>query len=255
MTYLNEIDLNRAYERMRQFFAGYDANDPGNRLKIVHTYHVAENARILSEKLRLSKEDSDLAVLIGLLHDVGRFEELAIMKQFNNTRFDHASYGVKMLKEGMLRDFITTDIYDDIICEAIAYHSLYELPEIKDERTLLHAKLLRDCDKLDNFRVKIEEEVENLFGGRVNSREAMEHSVISQPVYEALLQNRCVDVKDRVTPLDYYVTIIGFYFGIAFEQTRQIIKEERLIEKMVRRFDYKDETTALRMETIRKLCD
>ena len=254
MTYLNEIDLKHAYEMMRQFFARYDANDPGNRLKIVHTYHVADNARILAEKLNLSKEDCDLAQLIGLLHDVGRFEELAIMKQFNNTRFDHACYGVKMLKEGMLRDFINTDVYDEIICDAIAVHSLYELPEIKEERTLLHAKILRDADKLDNYRVKIEEEVENLFGCRANSREAMDNSIISDPVFEALASRRCVDVKDRMTPLDYYVTIIGFYFGIAFEETRSIIKEEKLIEKMVRRFEYRDDTTALRMETILNLC-
>jgi putative nucleotidyltransferase with HDIG domain len=48
---------------------------------VIHTYHVADNARNIAEKLKLSKEDIELAELIGLLHDIGRFEELKITKE------------------------------------------------------------------------------------------------------------------------------------------------------------------------------
>ena len=69
---------------------------------------------------------------------------------------DHAAYGVKVLfDEGMIRRFLPDDKWDSIIYTAIAHHSDYELPEISDPQTLLHAKLIRDEDKLDNCRVKL----------------------------------------------------------------------------------------------------
>ena len=38
-------------------------------------YHVAEEARRIAKSLNLSEEEQDLAELIGLLHDIGRFEQ------------------------------------------------------------------------------------------------------------------------------------------------------------------------------------
>ena len=55
----------------------------------------------------------------------------------------------------MIRRFLPDDKWDSIIYTAIAHHSDYELPEISDPQTLLHAKLIRDEDKLDNCRVKL----------------------------------------------------------------------------------------------------
>ena len=55
---------------------------------MIHTYHVADNAREIAKKLNLSKEDIELAELIGLLHDIGRFEELKITKELNSVKFD-----------------------------------------------------------------------------------------------------------------------------------------------------------------------
>ena len=59
-------------------------------LKVVHTYHVAENAKEIAEKLNLDQEDIELAELIGLLHDIGRFEELKVTKELNSVKFAHA---------------------------------------------------------------------------------------------------------------------------------------------------------------------
>lgn len=47
----------------------------------------------MQEKLNLSKEDIKLAELIGLLHDIGSFEELKITNELNSVKFEHALYG------------------------------------------------------------------------------------------------------------------------------------------------------------------
>lgn len=43
---------------------------------------------------------------------------------------------------------------------SIAKHSDFKLDGISDARTLLHAKIIRDADKLDNCRVKLEDKLE-----------------------------------------------------------------------------------------------
>ena len=62
----------------------------------------------------------------------------------------------------------------NIIKKAIENHSRLEIEENLDERTLLHSKIIRDADKIDNYRVKKDEKVEAIFPKRVNKIEDME---------------------------------------------------------------------------------
>ena len=66
--------------------------------------------------MHLSAEDTDLARLIALLHDIGRFEQLKRYDSFEPGTMDHAAYGVKVLfDEGMIRRFLPDDKWDSII--------------------------------------------------------------------------------------------------------------------------------------------
>ena len=51
---------------------------------------------------------------------------------------------------------------DSIIRTAIAKHSDYKLEGIEDSRELMHARIIRDADKLDNCRVKLEDPIETM---------------------------------------------------------------------------------------------
>ncbi len=143
------INIARVKNAFKDLLEEYkDKSDLGFELKIVHTYHVAENSKKIAQELNLSKEDIELAELIGILHDIGRFEELKITKELNSVNFNHAGHGSKMLFEkGMIRKFIEDSQYDNIIKKAIENHSRLELEENLDERTLLHSKIIRDADK------------------------------------------------------------------------------------------------------------
>lgn len=245
------MDINRAKQTFSEFLRQYDSREPGFQLKASHTFHVTENAGTIASLLNCSEEDTELAELIGLLHDIGRFEELRVTHELNNLSFDHAAYGVKMLfEDGLIRQYLSDDRYDEIIRKAILYHSRKELPEGLSERELLHAAMIRDADKLDNFRVKIEEPAENLFPGRVNSLRDMEEGTISDQIYTDLTAGKTADIHDRVTPLDYYACIFGFAFDLNFSCTKRIVREKEYIERMAGRFVYRKEETARRMEEI-----
>ena len=213
-----------------------------------------DNISSIAEKLNLSKEDIELAELIGLLHDIGRFEELKITKELNSVKFDHATHGSTMLFEnGMIRNFIEDSQYDEIIKKSIENHSRLVIEKGLNERELLHSKIIRDADKLDNYRVKKEEKIEAIFPKRVNKKEDMEECLLSDKVYETVLNRECVNIYDRVTPLDFWVCILAFTFDLNFDVTYNIVKENDYINILIDRFDYKDIDTSIRMENIRNI--
>ena len=246
------IDINKSKIAFKEFVSNYEET-PGYNLKIVHTYHVANNARELAKKLNLSQEDIDLAELIGILHDIGRFEELKVMNGFNSVKFNHAEHGVKMLfEENLIRKFIEDPSYDEIIRVAIINHSKLKIDDNLSEKELLHSKIIRDADKLDNFRVKEEENIEDIFAGTVNSMEEIENSLISPKVYEDAINRRCIDIHDRVYPLDYFICVLAFAYDLNFQETKDIVIEKNYIDRLIDRVTYKNETSRNQMEEIRK---
>lgn len=249
------INIKKAKIAFKNFLEQYDDKEHVSfKLKVVHTYHVAENARKIAKELNLNEEEIELAELIGLLHDIGRFEELKITNELNSTKFNHAMHGSKMLfEQGLIKNFIEDRQYDEIIKKAIENHSKLEIEKGLDERTLLHSKIIRDADKLDNYRVKKEESIEAIFPTRVNKKEDMEESLLSDKVYDAVLNKKCIDIHDRVTPLDFWVCILAFTFDLNFDVTYKIVKENDYINVLIDRFDYKDKETKERMENIREI--
>ena len=160
------LDLTRDFDVAKATFEAYldeyDRADDKIHLKIVHTYGVVDAAEDIARRMGLGEEDVQLAKVIGLLHDIGRFEQIKRFDSFEPGTMEHAAYGAQLLfgPEKMIRRFVKDDRFDSLICTAIEKHSDFKLEGITDERTLLHAKLIRDADKLDNCRVKLEESME-----------------------------------------------------------------------------------------------
>ena len=53
----------------------------------------------------------------------------------------------------------------------------------------------------------------------------MEESLLSDKVYETVMSKKCVDIHDRLTPLDFWVYIIAFTFDLNFDITYKVVKE------------------------------
>lgn len=249
------IDMQKARNAFKIFLKRYnDKNQLGFELKVTHTYQVVENAKRIATKLNLSEEDIYLAELIALLHDIGRFEEITFLKRFDNVKFDHALYGVKMLfEDNLIRNFIEDDCYDEIIKTAILNHSRLSNKEDLNERCLLHSKIIRDADKLDNFRVKKEEQIEAIFPEKVKDKSDMENSKLSDEVYKTIQNQKCVDIHDRITVLDYWCCVLAFVFDLNFRESYEIVKSNNYINTLIDRFSYNDLETKKRMEDVRNI--
>ena len=243
------MNYNDAKQKFETYLESYDRSNDKVRLKIIHTYGVVHDMSEICHRMHLTEEDTELARIIALLHDIGRFEQLKRFDSFEPTTMDHAAYGVQVLfEEGMIRQFVPEDTWDDIIRTAIARHSDFHLEGITDNRTLLHARLIRDADKLDNCRVKLQDDLLVFMGASGKEIGAQE---ITPVVYDTVLKDQCIYSPDRVTKMDYWVSYVAYFCDIYFRASFDIIEEHDYLNKIIDRIPYSNPDTKQKMENIR----
>ena len=99
------IDLINAKRVFDEYVNDFDKNNQKIVLKIEHTYRVMEAAKNVAISLNLTQDDIEIATLIGLLHDIGRFEQLKRYNCFIDSKtVDHALLGVQILFDDGLID-------------------------------------------------------------------------------------------------------------------------------------------------------
>ena len=246
------MDFELAKKSFQEYLKNYDTNDGSIALKIKHTYEVVKKSEYIANGLRLDKENIELAKIIALLHDIGRFEQIKEFEEFNDKKIEHAEFGVKVLFDNsLIRKFIDEDKYDNIIYKAIYNHNKYKIEENLNEKELLQCKIIRDADKLDNFRVKEKDKLEDMFP-KIYNEKTINYETISEKVYEDFMQHKCIKLEDRKTIIDYWVCVIAFIFDLNFNISLQYVKENNYIDILVNRIEYKNDTTKQKMEDIRR---
>ena len=231
----------------------FDMNDAKVKHKLSHTFFVVENSIYLANKLGLSDEDVELAKLIALFHDFGRFYEARDYKSFREEliKMDHASLSVKLLfDDGLIREFISDNKYDSVMRTAIGEHSKYLLDTSgmsKEEE--LHSKLIRDADKLDTLRSKI---VSDIYTMANITEDDIINSTVSDNIFNDFMNKKTILSSDRKTGLDIWVSYIAFIFGLYFKESLDLVREKGYIDALIDRFNYSSETARKQMEMIRK---
>lgn len=236
------IDFQKARLAFKKYISSYDENIPSIRLKMIHTYEVMKCSDYLCEQLGLNQEDKELAALIALLHDIGRFEQWMRFKSFADYKtIDHALFSSQLLfEEGFIREFIEDSQYDQIIKDAIEQHNKYKIDEGFDERTLLFIHLIRDADKLDNFRVKDEEDIESTLYVTLDQ---VNQETISPAIYDQFYHQQLIYGPTRITHLDMWLSYIAFIFDLHFDESLKYIKDNNWINRSFDRLNPKDQIT------------
>lgn len=246
------IDWIKSEESFKKYLKKYDLENGSIKLKIRHTYGVVNLSEYISKKINLSEEDIELAKLIALLHDIGRFEQITVSGNFNDlNQIDHAKYGVKILfEENLIRDFIKDSKYDDIIYKAILNHNKFSIEEGLNEKELLHSKIIRDADKLDNFRVKETEKLGDTFPGIYN-KDTINYESISDNVFNDFMNAKLIKLSDRKTQIDYWTCILAFVFDLNFKESLEFVKNKNYMNILIDRVEYKNQDTKIKMEKMR----
>lgn len=227
------IDIIKAEEEFKKYVEPYDVTNGKIELKIAHTYRTINVAKTIAESLNLPKEEIELASLIGLLHDIGRFEQVRIYNTFNDKEsIDHADFGVKLLfEDGLIRRFIEDDKYDNIIYKSIKNHNKYMIEDDLNEKELLHTKIIRDADKTDilaGFLRDIEEHRNVLY----NYQEIAKQKV-TEEVMQEFLEHKSIHKTKCKKQIDNFITVLSFIYDYNFNKGLEIIKENHYLERMI----------------------
>ncbi len=210
-----EINQSEAAGRFAAYVKEYDVNDEKVRLKIEHTYKVAALCREIAKSEKLPPGDVDLAWLIGLLHDIGRFEQLRRFGTFMDAcSIDHASFGADLLfKGGLIREFIADQTWDTTIEHAIRTHSMYRLPSEFDDRTLLFCNIIRDADKVDIMRVNVETPLEEIYNVTTDE---LRRDDISEKVLESFFEEHATLHAYCRKAMDFLAAHISLVYELVF---------------------------------------
>lgn len=226
------IDKKKVKEVFQNYVDNYDSSNTKIKLKIDHTYRVSEICERLALSLGFTKEDTDIAYLMGLLHDIGRFEQVKRYGTFNDSKsINHAKLSAEILfEDNMIRKFIEDDREDELIKIAIELHNVYILPENLSKRTLDFCNILRDADKIDIFKVNTIESIEDIYSG---SCEEIYTSSVTKEVLNQFKNNETILRTLKKTDVDNIVSHISLVFGLIFDESIKITQEQGYLNKII----------------------
>lgn len=224
-------------------------------VKLKHTMGVVAAAERIAKSINLEGEDLELAKLCALMHDVGRFPQIAKYKNDNDLITEnHALLSVKTIKEkGMLHE---DDLTNDLVLKAVEYHNMNAIPdEEKDEKVIMHAKILRDADKVDIYRAVVEEvlslplpELKELY-----SDLSFEEKT-SDAIYEGYMNGTLVPKSEVKTMLDHNLLQLGWIIdGFYFKETGKIIAENNYPSRMFEQIEMDDKAREIYDKAMRIL--
>lgn len=237
-----KVDRPRALARFKEYVQAYDPKNPRIALKVSHTLRVAALCESIAQSAEL---DVDLAWLCGLLHDIGRFEQVRRLDTFNDTAsVAHAALGVEVLfgekaDDGpLIRSFAEDPTEDELVRTAIATHSDYRLPDELDGRARAYCNVLRDADKVDILKVNCICPIQDIYGV---TDDDMARSALSPAVVDTFYAHRTVPRDIRAFPADILVGHICFAWELVYPKSRRIAAEQGYLAQMLaRRFENPD---------------
>ena len=226
------IDKLHVKETFKNYVNDYNPSDPKIALKIAHTYRVAELCNEIAESLKMTEEQCELAWLLGMLHDIGRFEQVRIYNTFvDGDSVDHAEFGADMLfgKKHMILRFIDTRKVDELIEKAIRNHNKLHIASEIEGVELTFCQILRDADKIDILRVNIDTPMEDIYN---TTRKILLTSSVSPEVMEQVRLRQCVTRDARKTPVDHLIGHMALNFELVFPRSKKIVLEQGYLDKL-----------------------
>ena len=202
-------------------------------IKKEHSLRVADIALYISDKLEWTDEERQIAFLVGLLHDIGRFSQLVEFDTFNDEKsVNHAENAVKILKEGNLFEILNIG-NKELVFAAILNHNKFKIQDGLTGQELLHAKLIRDADKMDIFRVLTEYYTKR--SGTANHTliwELPKGTSVAPAVSKEVLAGKMVSKKNIASEMDVKIMQLSWVYDLNFRPTFEYLVKNRYLESV-----------------------
>ncbi|MCR5675350.1 MAG: HD domain-containing protein [Lachnospiraceae bacterium] len=248
------IDREQVKRAFTEYAGHYDAEDVKIRLKIDHTYRVAAFTERIAKSLSLDRADVELAWLSGMLHDIGRFEQLKRYGTFiDRLSVDHAELGADLLfADGLIGSFADLDDVPErraMLETAIRLHNKLALPEDLNDRMRMFSDILRDADKCDIFRVLTEPPFDERNRKIMQAEEPARDSVM-----QYVRKHQCVPRNTEYTAFEGLISQCCMAFELVCPESRRIVKEQGYLDTLLN-LDFQAEPGRQMAELRKELVD
>jgi len=210
-------------------------------LRRAHCLRVSKLSGQIATNLMLEEEDILLAELIGLLHDLGRFDQFEKYQTFDDEKSaNHAELTVALLNE---QHFFTAlgEEKQALICAAILNHNKDSI-SLKDDKLLVtYSQILRDADKLDIWDYCV---------GHLKRDGNFKHSAISfnlpasglvnDSIIKSIKNQKQAKRKDMQSVNDFKLMLMSMVFDLNFRVSFHLLSEKQSIKKLYESMTKKD---------------
>lgn len=219
-------------------------------MKVAHSLHVYDNAQAIIDREGISGTTAELCLLAAIYHDIGRFPQLARYGTFNDREsINHGRLGVITLRDTPPPGPLSKEDWK-IVRIAVGQHNLRAIRQTLPEPFATPARLVRDADKLDIYRVMISH-----FSGE-NPDPVITHGFKDIPdrytpaILQDVMNERTADYKQLRYANDFKILILGWLYDLHFSSSIRILAEREHLDRIIS-FLPKDE----RIEALKKKID
>ena len=209
-------------EIFTKYVRNFDFYDPNIKRKIDHSFRVKDLCEGIAKKENFTKTEIEVVKTIGLLHDIGRFEQWKQYKTHNDhVSIDHGDYAIELLfNNDFIKEFDIDKDHYDVVYDAIKYHNKKVLPALS-ERKLKFVNLVRDADKLDI-----------LYSCVIREIELNEDGEIKEILIEQFKNKENLTRMEKMNNTEMYLLILSFIFDIKYKYSIEYLKENEIFDKL-----------------------
>lgn len=223
------------------FVAGFAVNGEFSeyvKMKRAHSLRVRHYCVEIAKSLEWNEEhDEWLANVIGLLHDVGRFEQQTKYKTFADAKsFDHGDRGAEILSSDFDWAGISEGDKNKVLC-AVRNHNKIEIPKETPLAVYRFCALVRDADKIDNFGI-VEQRIESgsilklLRQSAVNLEADERSDKISPELAAQVRETGRGAAKYAKSFYDFRLIQLGWVLDLNYSVSYATVKEAGWIDKI-----------------------
>lgn len=233
---MNKLELTILEKKLEKKFKNYvykyNMDDSNISCKYYHSLRVKNFSKEIALYEKLSKDDVKLAIIIGILHDYGRFEQWMNYNTYSDVNsIDHGELAVQLLfDKGDITNFYNKEADYNIIKTAIKYHNKIDIPLSLSNDETMFCKIIRDADKLDIFNLFIENKI--LF--------EEDNERISENIIDDFYNKKKIDYRDLKSKADKIILDLAMFYDINSKFSYKYIIENKIVERLFEQIEDKE---------------
>lgn len=228
-------EIHTAFTDYVNTFCGEDGElHPLAVLKLNHSRRVGFEARGIACGMDWNAEDIALAEIAGILHDIGRFDQLRRFGTFaDHKSVDHGEHGFEIIGETGLLELVPA-AQQQAVLDSVRYHNRKAIPRRLSESSRRIVNLVRDADKLDILYIVSDtiqrqsylEQPEILLEVEIDAPPSPE-------LVQQVLENRSVSYSAVRSLCDFNLMRLAWVYDINYAQSLRRAKEKGHFRKIM----------------------